>query len=74
VVVPTLSGAPWSGHEGWLVEVEVHLGEADRRPGYDNHLDPGDVLTGTHRGTARIRGWGPTPEEADLAGWQDAFA
>lgn len=45
----------------------VEVGEAGRRPRFANHLEPADVQTQTRRGTARIRGWRPTPAERSLA-------
>jgi Ser/Thr protein kinase RdoA (MazF antagonist) len=52
----------------------LDLGEAGRRPRFANHLEPADVLTGTRRGTTRIRDWGPTAEEAGAATAADRLA
>jgi homoserine kinase type II len=52
----------------------VEVGAAGRRPRFANHLEPADVMGGTQRGTARIRGWGPTAEEAGLAAAADRLA
>ncbi|HYN17545.1 MAG TPA: phosphotransferase [Actinomycetes bacterium] len=52
----------------------VDAGEAGRRPRFANHLEPADMLARTGRGTARIRGWGPTAEQAGLADAADQLA
>jgi Ser/Thr protein kinase RdoA (MazF antagonist) len=52
----------------------VETGDAGRRPRFANHLEPADVLAWTRRGTTRIRGWGPTAEEAGLADAADQLA
>jgi ATP-dependent Clp protease adapter protein ClpS len=52
----------------------VEVGAAGHRPRFANHLEPADVMGGTRRGTARIRGWGPTAEEAGLAAAADRLA
>ena len=52
----------------------VEVGEAGRHPLFANHLEPAEVLAWTRRATARIRGWGPTGEEAGLAAALDRLA
>jgi Ser/Thr protein kinase RdoA (MazF antagonist) len=52
----------------------LDLGEAGRRPRFANHLEPADVVTRTRRGTARIRDWGPTAEEAGAASAAERLA
>jgi hypothetical protein len=42
-------------------------GQEGRRPQFANHLEPVDVTSAVRRGTARIRGWEPTPAERRLA-------
>lgn len=46
---------------------DVEVDERGRRPRFANHVDPADVVTCTRRGAERIRGWGPTADEARLA-------
>jgi len=43
------------------------VGQEGRRPQFANHLEPVDVTSAVRRGTARIRGWEPTPAERRLA-------
>ena len=46
---------------------QVEVGEAGRRPGFANHLEPADVAVSVRRGTRRIRAWGrPRPSGAWL--------
>jgi len=52
----------------------VEVGEAGRRPRFANHLEPIDVAPCVRRGTARIRGWGPTPAERRLAAVAEELA
>jgi Ser/Thr protein kinase RdoA (MazF antagonist) len=52
----------------------VEVGEEGRRPRFANHIEPVDVRAWTRRGTARIRGWGPTAEEARLAAAAEELA
>jgi Ser/Thr protein kinase RdoA (MazF antagonist) len=59
--VPTARGAPWVVLQG-------------RRPRFANHLEPADVVASVRRGTAQIRGWGPTPGESRLAAVAEELA
>jgi Ser/Thr protein kinase RdoA (MazF antagonist) len=52
----------------------LEVGEEGRRPRFANHLEPADVTSSVRRGTARIRGWGPTPAERRLAGAAEELA
>jgi len=52
----------------------VEVGEEGRLPRFANHIEPVDVQAWTRRGTARIRGWGPTAEEARLAAAAEELA
>jgi Ser/Thr protein kinase RdoA (MazF antagonist) len=45
-----------------------------RAPQFVNYVAPGDVVEATARGTARIRSWSPTSEEARLADAADELA
>jgi Ser/Thr protein kinase RdoA (MazF antagonist) len=53
---------------------DVQVGEAGLRPLFANHLELADVEARTRRGTARIRAWGPTPEESSLAAAAEQLA
>jgi Ser/Thr protein kinase RdoA (MazF antagonist) len=57
---------------GLLRNVEVS--QQGRRPRFANHLESAEVQARTQRGTARIREWGPTAAEADLADAADRLA
>jgi Ser/Thr protein kinase RdoA (MazF antagonist) len=52
----------------------VDVGDQGRRPPFANHVEPADVAAWTRRGVDRIRGWGPTAEEAGLAAAAEALA
>jgi Ser/Thr protein kinase RdoA (MazF antagonist) len=52
----------------------VEVGEDGRRPRFANHLEPADVMSSVRRGTARIRRWGPTPEESRLVAVAEELA
>ena len=39
-----------------------------------NHIEPGQVLSGTRAGAQRIRGWHPTPPERRMASEADRLA
>jgi Ser/Thr protein kinase RdoA (MazF antagonist) len=52
----------------------VQVGEEGRRPRFANHLEPADVAASVRRGTARIRGWEPTPAERRLAAVAEELA
>jgi hypothetical protein len=53
---------------------QVQVGEEGRRPRFANHLEPDEVTSAVRRGTARIRGWGPTPAERRLAAVAEELA
>ena len=53
---------------------DLDIPAAGRQARFVNHIEAGDVLAGTARGTARIRGWRPTPAERRLADRSDALA
>jgi Ser/Thr protein kinase RdoA (MazF antagonist) len=52
----------------------LEVGAQGRRPRFANHLEPADVAASVRRGTARIRGWGPTPAERRLAAAAEELA
>jgi homoserine kinase type II len=52
----------------------VQVGEQGRRPLFANHIEPADVQAWTRRGTERIRGWDPTPDDARLAAAAEELA
>jgi homoserine kinase type II len=60
------AGLPLLGRIHSLLET-VTISADGRRPVFANHIAPEDALGGTLRGTRRIRGWGPTPNELRLA-------
>ena len=53
---------------------QVQVGQQGQRPRFANHLEPADVAGCVRRGTARIRGWGPTPAERRLAAAAEELA
>ncbi len=66
-------GLPVLGH------IHSVLGSTDvpaagRTARFVNHIEPHDAITGTARGTARIRSWQPTPDERRLADRADELA
>jgi Ser/Thr protein kinase RdoA (MazF antagonist) len=52
----------------------LKVGEEGRWPLFANHLEPADVAASVRRGTAQIRGWGPTPAERSLAAAAEELA
>jgi Ser/Thr protein kinase RdoA (MazF antagonist) len=52
----------------------AEVSPAGRSVEFANHIEPGAVLSGTRAGTARIRGWHPTPDEEQLASQAERLA
>ena len=46
---------------------DVEVGPEGRKPLFANHIEPQEALGWTLRGTQRMRGWGPSPAEVQLA-------
>jgi Ser/Thr protein kinase RdoA (MazF antagonist) len=49
------------------VLAEVEVSPAGRAAEFANHIEPGQVLSGTRAGAARIRSWHPAPAERRMA-------
>src|SRR5438270_701010 len=67
------AGLPLLGRIHMLLR-PLHVSEAGRKPPAANHIEPRDVLTGTLRGTRRIREWGASPAEVELAAASEELA
>src|SRR5262245_41335093 len=67
------AGLPLLGRIYTLLQ-PVQASAEGRRPLCANHLDPARARSATARGTARIRGWRPTPAEQRLARLSDELA
>jgi hypothetical protein len=52
----------------------LEVGEEGCWPRFANHLEPAEVTCCVRRGTARIRGWEPTPAERRLAASAEELA
>ncbi len=52
----------------------VTVGAEGRTPQFANHIEADDIVDRTRDGTRRIRSWGPTPEEVQLADRADELA
>jgi len=52
----------------------VEVSTEGRTPMFANHVEPAQAQPATARGTARIRGWQPTPAEQRLASVADELA
>src|SRR6185437_9743928 len=52
----------------------VEVSTEGRTPMFANHVEPAQAQPATARGTARIRGWQPTPAEQRLASMADELA
>lgn len=52
----------------------IVVSSSGRHPPFANHIESGDALLGTRRGTNRIRAWNPSPAERHLADAADALA
>lgn len=52
----------------------VAVGPEGRKPLFANHIEPDDVLPASLRGTSRIRAWGPTEEDLELAASAEELA
>lgn len=69
-----LRGMPWLGRIHSVLR-DLPLTNGGRDAGFVNHIEPDQVLAGTARGTARMRGWDhPTPDELALADRSDRLA
>lgn len=53
---------------------DLDLGEAARQAQFINYVSPTELVDKTRVGTDRIRSWGATPEEAELAEAADRLA
>ncbi len=67
------AGLPLLGRIHTLLQA-VQVSAEGRRPLFANHLEPAQARAATARGTARIRGWEPTPAEERLADMADELA
>src|SRR5439155_11243914 len=67
------AGLPMLGRIHTLLR-PLNVSEAGRRPPAANHIEPQDVLTGTLRGTRRIRKWDTSPAEVELAAASEELA
>jgi homoserine kinase type II len=67
------AGLPLLGRIHTLLQ-PVQASAEGRRPLFANYLDPACARSATARGTARIRGWRPTPAEQRLARLSDELA
>ncbi len=60
------AGLPLLGRIHTLLR-SLRISAAGRAAPATNHIAPRDVLPGTRRGTLRLRQWGPSPAELELA-------
>jgi homoserine kinase type II len=67
------AGLPLLGRIHSLLQ-NVEVSVEGRIPMFANHVEPGQTLPTTARGTARIRGWQATPTEEHLARMADELA
>jgi Ser/Thr protein kinase RdoA (MazF antagonist) len=58
-------GLPWLGRIHSVLR-GVTVDPEGRTPLFANHIEPFDTLAWTLRGTRRVRGWGPSPDELRL--------